>query len=77
MDATSWYHRHSSIFTLKTVCHTNSGELNDKESIILWYPTGTCTTHKNNLNFCDYVILISEREDRGVKNLNQSRQCCL
>lgn len=29
------------------------------------------------LNFCDYVICVSEREDKDVKKKIQSRQYCL
>lgn len=41
----------------------------------MWISANT----KNTLNFCDYVIGISEREDKDVKKKNpiQSRQYCL
>lgn len=79
MDASSWCQGHSSTFCLKTVSHSNSGELNDKGSLIPEYAMWISANTKNTLNFCDYVIGISEREDKDVKKKNpiQSRQYCL
>lgn len=76
MDVLSWYHGQSNNFYCKTVSHSNSGQ-HKMINRVLHYslPWGQILTKsKNKLNFSDYVIFISEGEDKDVKNINESGQ---